>query len=260
MLGAAELFGAAFVASVFGSMVGLGGGFILVPMLRLFFGLGPAEAAGTSLVLVVANSGSGALTYLLQKRVHIKLGLLIALGGLPGSIIGAILVHHISAQAFDWIFGVFLVAVAIDMIVNAEKRVGARVEHREVRELKGMSYRLAVVSGFAVGLVGSLFGIGGGVIIVPTLLYLSELPAHAISATSHFGIVLTSPVGLTVHAFQHDIKLRDIVPLVAGGLLGGPLGARLSLRLKSRQLLIFVACALMLAAFSLALRHLLHWV
>ncbi|MBV8488888.1 MAG: sulfite exporter TauE/SafE family protein, partial [Candidatus Eremiobacteraeota bacterium] len=75
-----ELFAVALFASAFGSMVGLGGGFILVPILRLFFGLAPAEAAGTSLLLIIANSFSGAITYLWHRRVHVRLGLLIAAG------------------------------------------------------------------------------------------------------------------------------------------------------------------------------------
>jgi uncharacterized protein len=254
---AIELFAAAFLSSIFGSMVGLGGGFILVPMLRLFFGFDPAFAAGTSLVLVVANSASGAATYLLQRRVHVKIGLLVAAGGFPGSILGAIIVRHMSAQAFDWIFAVLLVVVAGDMLLNQRSRAKARAE-REISRLKGMSYRVALLSGFAVGLIGSIFGIGGGIIIVPTLLYLSELPAHSISATSHFGIVLTSPVGLATHIAQHDIVTSAVIPLVIGGLCGGPLGARLSLRLKSPQLLIFVECALLVAALSLVLRHVLH--
>ncbi len=253
-----ELFAAAFFSSVFGSMVGLGGGFIFVPILRLFFGFDPALAAGTSLVLVVANSASGALTYLLQKRVHVKIGLLIALGGFPGSILGAVLVRKMSGTAFDWIFAGLLLIVAGDMIVNARTRVGARPDHHDVSSTKGMSYRAAVASGFAVGLIGSIFGIGGGVIIVPTLLYFSELPAHAISATSHFGIVLTSPVGLATHVLQHDIMGGAVIPLVAGGICGGPIGAKLSLRLKSPQLLIVVACALIVAACSLVARHLIH--
>lgn len=239
-------------------MVGLGGGFVLVPILRLFFDLGPAEAAGTSLVLVVANSASGALTYLLQKRVHIRVGLMLAAGGLPGSILGALIVQRISAAAFDWIFGIFLVAVASDMILNRDRRARSARDVHDVRDLKGMSYRTAVLAGFAVGIVSSLFGIGGGIIVVPTLLYFSELPAHAISATSHFAILLTSPVGLIAHAAQHDIRLADVVPLVLGGLCGGPIGARLSLRLKSPQLITVVSIALIVAAASLALRHLLH--
>jgi uncharacterized membrane protein YfcA len=254
---ALELFAAAFVSSVFGSMVGLGGGFILVPILRLAFGLGPAEAAGTSLVLVVANSGAGATTYLLQKRVDVKLGLMFAAGGIPGSIIGAVMTKHIAPRDFDWLFGAFLVAVAVDMIFNAKRRVGARIEH-EVGERKAMSFRMAVAIGFVVGVVSSLFGIGGGVVVVPSLLYFSALPAHAISATSHFIIVLTSPMGLVTHFAQHDVRFGDIVPLVLGGLLGGPLGAQLSLRLKSPHLLVIVGIALICVAASLALRHLIH--
>ncbi|MGB8907453.1 MAG: sulfite exporter TauE/SafE family protein [Candidatus Cybelea sp.] len=253
---ALELFGAAFVASIFGSMVGLGGGFILVPILRIFLGFSPAIAAGTSLVLIVANSASGTFTYLLQRRVHLKIGWLIAAGGLPGGVLGAIASFHISARLFDTILALLLVAVAVDMAWNAERRMAGRAEQERVTEIKGMSYRAALGLGFIVGIFSSLFGLGGGIILVPTFLYFSELPAHAISATSQFAILLTSPVGLVVHVLQHDIVGRDVLPLVAGGLLGGPIGARLSLRLRSPQLLIVVAVALVTAAVTLIWRQL----
>jgi uncharacterized protein len=255
MHGRLELFVAAFIASVFGSMVGLGGGFILVPLLRLFLGFAPAEAAGTSLVLIVANSASGAFTYLLHRRVHLKLGLLIALGGLPSSILGAMLALRIPGKIFDSILAFILVAVAIDLIRNAKHHAAGRLEQRSVAELKGMSYRAAVGVGFVIGLFSSLFGLGGGIILIPTFLYFSELPAHAISATSHFAILLTSPVGLVTHFLQHDVALNDVVPLVIGGLTGGPIGARLSLRLQSPQLLIAIAVALVVAAVTLIWRH-----
>lgn len=237
-------------------MVGLGGGFILVPILRLFMGFSPAYAAGTSLILIVANSGSGAFTYILQRRVHLRIGWLIAAGGLPGGIIGAIVSLHISARLFDTILAILLVGVAIDMAWNAERRMAGRVERERVGQIKGMSYRAALPLGFVVGIFSSLFGLGGGILLVPTFLYFSELPAHAISATSHFAILLTSPVGLAVHIAQRDIDLHDVVPLVAGGLLGGPVGARLSLKLKSPQLLIIVAIALVTAATTLVWRQL----
>jgi hypothetical protein len=253
--GPLELFAVALVASAFGAMVGLGGGFILVPILRLAFGLAPAEAAGTSLVLIVASGASGAVAYLMQRRVHLKIGLLIAAGGLPGGIIGAILSLHITPRLFDWILALLLIAVAADMAWNAEKRMRGRPQHEHVHAIKGMSYRAALVLGFVIGVFSSLFGIGGGVVLVPTLLYFSELPIHAVSATSQFGILLTSPVGLAVHAMQSDVDLQDVVPLVAGGLLGGPIGARLSLRLKSPQLLLVVAFALLAVAGSLIWRH-----
>ena len=253
---ALELFGTAFVASIFGSMVGLGGGFVLVPILRIFLGFSPAYAAGTSLVLIVANSASGAFTYLLHRRVHLKMGLLIALGGIPGSIIGAILSLRISAHLFDALLAALLLVVAVDMAWNAEKRMAGRPEVHSVHELRGMSHRGALALGFCVGIFLSLFGVGGGTVLVPAFLYFSQLPAHAISATSQFAILLTSTPGLIVHVLQHDVIGRDVLPLVAGGLLGGPIGARLSLRLRSPQLLIVVAIALAVAAITLVWRQL----
>lgn len=250
-----ELFFAGLISSILGSMVGLGGGFLLVPLLRLFFGFAPAEAAGTALALVVANSGAGAFTYYLQRRVHVKIGLLIALGGFPGSIIGAVLVKFLSPQAFDWILAALLISIAIDTVWRRSKSVAERADHADVQTIDGMSPVAAIVAGLAVGLVSSLFGIGGGVIVVPTLLYFSTLPAHAISATSHFAIALTSPVGLITHALQHDIRIGDVLALVLSGLIGGPIGARLSLKLKAKQLLYFVATALVIMAFSLVIRH-----
>lgn len=237
-------------------MVGLGGGFVLVPILRLFLGFSPADAAGTSLVLIVANSASGAFTYLLHRRVHLRIGLLVALGGLPGGVLGAILSLHIPVRIFDAVLALVLIVVAIDMARNAERRLAGRPEVPRIEAIKGMSYRGALALGFVVGLFLSLFGVGGGIVLVPTFLYFSELPAHAISATSHFAILLTSPPGLITHVLQHDVVGRDVVPLVLAGLLGGPIGARLSLRLGSPQLLIVVAAALIVAAVTLVWRQL----
>jgi uncharacterized membrane protein YfcA len=237
-------------------MVGLGGGFILVPILRIFFGIAPAEAAGTSLMLVVASSASGTFTYLLHGRIHLKIGWLLAAGGLPGGILGALLVARMPARLFDWILATILIAVAVDMLINARRRMEGRPEHEHVHRIKGMSYRAALALGFAVGLLSSLFGLGGGILLVPSLLYFSELPIHAVGATSQFGILLTSPVGLAVHLAQHDVILSYVVPLVIGGLCGGPVGARLSLKFKSPQLLSIVGCALVVVAGSLFVKHL----
>jgi uncharacterized protein len=238
-------------------MVGLGGGFIIVPVLRLVFGLDPATAAGTSLALVIANSASGATTYLLQRRVHVRIGLLIAAGGLPGGIAGAIAVKNLPAHVFDWLFAAFLLIVAADMVYNRERRLHGRDEARDVQQIVGMPWPRALTAGFAVGFISSLFGVGGGVVLVPALLYFSDLPAHAISATAHFGIVLTSPVGFVTHYLQRDINWSYVIPLVLGGVCGGPIGARLSLRLKSTRLMLFVALALCIAALALVLRHLI---
>src|SRR5438270_2257927 len=110
------LFIIGFVASVFGSMVGLGGGFVVVPVLRLIYGLSPPLAAGTSLALVVANSAGGSVAYLLQRRVDLRIGWLLAAGGIPGGVLGALAVKFSPETLFDWLFAAFLIAVAADIV------------------------------------------------------------------------------------------------------------------------------------------------
>ena len=237
-------------------MVGLGGGFVVVPVLRLFFGLDPAFASGTSLALVVANSGSAAFTYTLQGRVHMRVGLLLSAAAFPASILGAMLVKRLPANWFDVLFALFITAIAIDILRSSGRRLEGR-HHAQARAtaLAGMRWYTGLAAGFAVGFISSLFGVGGGVVLIPSLIYLSDLPAHAITATSHFAIFLTSPVGLAAHYVQRDIDWNYVVPLVAGGLLGGPIGARLSLRVHSPRLMGFVAVALVAAAVALVARH-----
>jgi hypothetical protein len=116
-------------------MVGLGGGFILVPILRIFFGIAPAEAAGTSLTLVVASSASGAFTFFLHRRIHLKIGWMLAAGGLPGGILGAFLVARMPARLFDWILATILLVVAGDMMINARRRMEGRPEHEHVHRI-----------------------------------------------------------------------------------------------------------------------------
>ena len=242
------LFVVGFLASVLGSMVGLGGGFIVVPVLRIFYGLSPPLASGTALALVIANSASASTSYLLQRRVHLRTGWLIAAGGIPGGILGAIAVKHSPPRLFDWLFAAFLLIVSADIVINRARRLTNRTtagQHNATGTL---------FTGFAVGFVSSLFGVGGGVILIPSLLYFSALPAHVISATSQFAILLTSPIGFLTQVLQHDVAWNYVIPLVLGGVLGGPIGAKLSQRLKSPLLMLCVAAALTVAALALVFR------
>jgi uncharacterized membrane protein YfcA len=163
---------------------------------------------------------------------------------------------RIPARIFDVLLALLLLAVAIDLIWNAERRLAGRPEPQRLQRIKGMSYRGALALGFVVGIFLSLFGLGGGIAIIPALLYFSELPVHVISATSQFAILMTSPPALITHILQHDVVGNEVLPLVLGGLLGGPIGARISLRLRSPQLLIVVAIALIVVAVTLVWRQL----
>jgi uncharacterized membrane protein YfcA len=245
------LFVAGLAISIFGSIVGLGGGFVLVPLLRLFFGLPPAMVAGTSLALVVANNATASASYFLQRRIHAGTGLLVAAGGLPGSALGASLVKKMDARLFDCLLAILIFAVAVNMFVKARKQAAPLEKNGDAAS--PLWYWILAL-GFAVGWLSGFFGAGGGVVLIPALFYLTKFTAHEITATAQFSLLFIAIFGLGVHYFQHDLELAYAAPLVLGGALGGPIGANVSARLKPKRLIAFVALALVVAAVALVAR------
>ena len=258
-------------ASIVGSIVGLGGGFVAVPVLRLYFHFTPAMAAGTSLVLVLANSLSAGAQYLKQKRIAFHLAIPIAAASVPGSVLGAYLSTKVSGPAFDILYAVLLVGIAIDVVwssmransgeavalrhfdklsVNRPASLGAQGD----KEIKGGTATL-LGAGFIVGLVSSLFGIGGGVIVVPLLLYATSEELHTITATSTAILAMTVPVGIAAHAIARDLEWNPCLAMASGGLMGGYFGAILSTKISSHHLRLFLAIAMLLAAGGMGLRH-----
>ena len=254
LLIALELLLGGGLASVLGSIVGLGGGFIAVPLLRLFFAFGPAAAAATSLVLVFANTASASVTFVRQKRVALDLLAPIALAAIPGSIGGAILATHVSGQIFDYLYAGLLVVIAIDVIRRARrKQEGLTPVAAPARRRRIVLAWLG--AGALIGFVSSLFGVGGGVVAVPLLLYFTKRPLAVCTATSTAIIALTAPVGIIAYGISGDIQWGSAVTMGIGGLGGGLLGARLASRISTTQLSVILAVAMLGAAAAMALRH-----
>jgi uncharacterized membrane protein YfcA len=248
------LFFAGVAVSIFGSIVGLGGGFVLVPLLRLFFGLPPALVAGTSLALVVTNNATASITYFFQRRIAVRTALLVAAGGLPGSVLGAALVKRMPVRVFDWLLAILILAVAVNMLRTA--RFPKIRGHSEGRGDAPLPWTWGIVLGFAVGVLSGLFGAGGGVVLIAALFYFTKLSLHEVTATAQFALLFISAFGLGAHGLQHDLAPAYAIPLVLGGALGGPIGASISARLKPKRLTSVVALALVVAALALVARDL----
>jgi uncharacterized membrane protein YfcA len=255
-------------AATIGSLAGLGGGFIVAPALRLFFGAAPDEAAGTSLVLVLANVASASIAFARQGRVDMRLALVAGIAAIPTSILGALVVHGANATAFDLLYAGLLALFAITLFrrsaAHAEGRVARLPWSRERTfhdRVSGRDYRyatstpLAVATGVATGFLSSFFGIGGGTVVVPVFLRLFAMPAHIVSATSHMVILFSAPFGVATHAFAGDIHWADAIPLALGGIGGGQAGAWLSKRLPGVVLVRIVATVLIAASVSLFAQH-----
>lgn len=263
-----------FGVGTFGTLVGAGGGFLLVPLLALLEPLLPTEAiTAISLGVVAFNATSGAIAYARQRRIDYRSGLPFALATLPGSVIGVLVVRFVARQVFDLIFAVMLVALAVFLVVSHEDEPTVAPEGggwghalRRLRDHAGVEYvyRVNVPLGVAVsagvGFLSSFLGIGGGVIHVPALVGLLRFPPHIATATSHFVLAIMATVGTGVHLAAGDLTglLGQTVILGIGAVLGAQLGARLSSHVHGVLIVRILAVSLVFVGVRLALQALFH--
>ena len=244
----------------FGTFIGAGGGFLMVPILLLGYHFAPADAVGTSLALVFLNAFSGSVAYLRQRRVDLSLGWKFAAATIPGAVGGAYLTRVLSSQLFSLGFGVLLLAIATLLFSGKSVRPSARAKARAIVDSGGESHAYAidvwkgVVVSFFVGLLSSVFGIGGGIIHVPFLIVALGLPVHIATATSHFVLSISTLVGAgTFFALGHvDLTLAALIG--AGILAGAQAGAHLSVRATPTIIRRILAGALALVGLRMILQ------
>lgn len=254
-------------AGALGTLIGAGGGFVLVPLLLLLY---PQESAlaisSISLAVVLLNAASGTWAYAKMGRVDYRSGLLFAAATVPGAVAGALTVDYVPRLAFHAIFGVLMMAVAGYLLIRPRQRTHLRgsarapLTVRRVVERDGATYtyaynpRLGVGLSAAVGYVSSLLGIGGGIIHVPALVRLLHFPVHIATATSQFILAIMALVATAVHIargnFSPDAAAR-VLALGMGSVLGAQGGARLSRRLRGEWLLRVLAVALALVGIRI---------
>jgi uncharacterized membrane protein YfcA len=251
----------------FGTLVGAGGGFVLVPLLALLEPtLSTNAITAMSLAVVAMNASSGAIAYARRRRIDYRSGIVFALATLPGSVGGALISRSIPRPAFDLAFAALLIGLALFVVVTHEEDPEPAPEgtwghaQRELVDVTGTQYRysanlpLGIALSFAVGFASSLLGIGGGVIHVPALVGLLGFPTHVATATSHFVLAFMATVATLTHLAEGD--LNGLVPqtllLGIGAVVGAQLGARLSERVRGRHIVQALAVALVFVGLRLA--------
>jgi uncharacterized membrane protein YfcA len=214
-------------------------------------GIAPTTVAGTSLIFVLANVASSAVGFLRQKRVDLALATPLALGAIPGSIAGVAAVKYVSGTWFDVVYGLLLVLLAV--LVLRRRSIQSRAEGERT-----FAHRpaVAIPAGVLLGVLSSMFGIGGGVVMIPVFLIAARMPPHVVAATTAAIVALTAPVGVLAHALAGDVDWSAALPLVIGGLVGGAVAPLVAQRVSSPRLITLLAYGLIAAAAGLALRHL----
>lgn len=245
------------LVGAFGTFIGAGGGFLLVPVLLLGYHFAPADAVGTSLSLVFLNALSGTTAYLRQRRVDLSLGWKFAAATIPGAIGGAYLTRALSSRLFSLSFGTLLLVIAALLFSGKSARPSRRARARAIVDLGGESHFYAVdvwkgvLISFLVGLVSSIFGIGGGIIHVPFLIVVLGLPVHIATATSHFVLSISTLVGAATFLALGHVDLSLTALIGAGILVGAQIGARVSTRARPEMIRRILAGSLALVGLRM---------
>jgi len=232
-----------FAAGVLGSILGLGGGIIVVPVLT-FFGYSPTLAASTSLFAAFSNAVASTISYTRQKRIQFSIGLKLGLLSIPGTILGAYISSEITPSLFKILFGLVLIVSAIYIFINR------KIESKQRNQSKQVML-FAVGASFFAGIISSLFGIGGGIVFVPLMVIVMGLSMKEAAPTSQFILLFASAAGLAAHSALGHPDFIQALLLAAGAFAGGFVGARLSVDIKEKRLKILVSIVMVAASIKL---------
>ncbi|SPH24582.1 hypothetical protein DEA8626_03634 [Defluviimonas aquaemixtae] len=276
------LLGLGGMVGVLSGMFGVGGGFLMTPLL-FFIGIPPAVAVATEANQIVASSFSGVLAHLKRKTVDLRMGTVLLIGGLIGAALGVQVFNILRGMGqvdllVKLCYVVFLGIIGSLMFVESLRAIrrskvpGAvpvRRRHNWVHALPlKVKFRTSglyisvippMLVGVFVGVLAAIMGVGGGFIMVPAMIYLLGMPTKVVIGTSLFQIIFVTAFTTLLHAttnFTVDMPLA--VLLLVGGVVGAQVGAQIGTKLKAEQLRILLAMLVLAVCAKLGLDLLLR--
>lgn len=257
----------------FGTLIGAGGGFILVPILILFYPEFPPEiTTAISIAVVAVNSISGSFAYAKSGRIDYKAGITFALYTIPGSILGVLTVEYLPQKLFNIIFGVLLILLSSylfikhrDVVSQTVKKISKKgYKTTTLTDKNGTKYEYSykqsngMFISIIVGYISPLLGIGGGIIHVPAMVNWLRFPVHIATATSHFILAVMATVSVIVHAvngnYNDNTVITTILYLCIGVIPGAQLGAYFSHKIKSNTIIKILALCLILVGIRILIK------
>jgi len=255
----------AVLVGILGSLLGVGGGILIVPILTLFLDVPVKHAIGTSLVCVVVTSSASQLVYVARGLTNARLGMTLEVATTLGALVGGVTAILVSGRA---IFGIFA-AVLIYVLISMERKPAEPLPAPPGSALAGsfadpdsgrtIAYGVDHLPGglalsFVAGNVSGLLGVGGGAIKVPVMALLMRVPLRAAIATSNLMIGVTAATGALLFFGRGLIEPRYAVPTALGIVVGAQLGPRLSSRVSTGVLRRVFEVLLAVLAVQMALK------
>ncbi len=260
-------------------MFGVGGGFLITPLL-MFIGIPSAVAVATGANQVVASSISGVLAQLRRKAVDFRMGMVLTVGGFAGSIIGGAvfswmtragqidLFVQLSYVLFLGLVGAMMLQESLRALWRSRRAGASPVRRAHVHSwVHRMPFKVKfrtsglyisvippVLVGALVGFLSAIMGVGGGFIMVPAMIYLLGVPTRVVVGTSLFQIIFVTAFTTLMHALNHhSVDILLALLLITGGVIGAQFGARVGIKLKAEQLRILLALLVLAVAGKIAL-------
>jgi uncharacterized membrane protein YfcA len=269
------------LVGILSGMFGVGGGFLMTPLL-FFIGIPPAVAVATEANQIVASSFSGALAHFKRRAVDLKMGLILLLGGLLGASVGVYifkilkeigqveLLVTLCYVVFLGIIGSLMFFESLSAITktNSQTKPSKIKRHTWVHRLPlKMRFRTSNLYisaippffiGVLVGILAAVMGVGGGFIMVPAMIYIIGMPTKVVIGTSLFQIIFVTAFTTIMHATQnYTVDAMLAILLILGGVVGAQVGVRLGVKLRAEQLRILLSIIVLGVCFKLALDLLL---
>jgi uncharacterized membrane protein YfcA len=257
------------VAGFLGSILGLGGGIIVVPALTLLFNVDIRYAVAASLISIIATSSGAAASFLRDHLTNIRVAVVLEIGTVTGAMTGFLISHSIKSSWLYILFGSFLLMSSILMFKN-RKDPRADKDHPWSRNLglagsykdennKIISYSVAnvplgVISMYFAGVLSALLGIGSGIFKVLAMDGAMKLPLKVSSATSNFMIGVTAAASAGAYFLKGDIRPEIASPVAIGILIGAYFGPKVMTRMKTSQMRKLFVGVLVFVSFQMILK------
>jgi uncharacterized protein len=236
-------------AGTFGSLLGLGGGILIVPLLTLGFGLPLHQAVGVSLVCVIMTSSAAAGVFLERHLANLRLGMSLELFTAIGAFLGGGLAFILDERVLEALFGGLLLYVAFTMFRGASR---AAPEPDAPYVVRHMGY--GILGSTGAGVASAMFGIGGGTIKVPLMHLVMGIPLRVATATSNLMIGITAAASAAIYLARGEIDPYVAGPTAIGVFVGATLGSRLGHRVDVRYLRVLFVVVLTYTALQMLLR------
>ncbi|WP_306114593.1 MULTISPECIES: sulfite exporter TauE/SafE family protein [unclassified Roseovarius] len=270
------LLGLGGLVGILSGMFGVGGGFLMTPLL-FFIGIPPAVAVATEANQIVASSFSGVLAHLRRKTVDLRMGTVLLIGGLVGAALGVVVFNYLkSLGQVDLLvklcYVVFLGIIGGMMFVESLRairntRSGKAPKRKKHNWVHGLPFKMRfrtsglyisvippLIVGVCVGILAAIMGVGGGFIMVPAMIYLLGMPTKVVVGTSLFQIIFVTGFTTMLHATtNYTVDVALAVLLLIGGVVGAQVGTRIGTRMKAEQLRILLAMMVLAVCAKLAL-------